>query len=315
MACYDGLISIKGLCTETTNTLFWLDDIGISLVMAAHTASGSYTTGKNLIERKIEQGWRETFNDIQFKGMNANKILNEDTVGVNSEDTLAAFTGFKGMSFELYEGCSLARFYISKITLSVVTGGATSIKLTQGTTVTTIYTGTPTDNTEVEVILNQYVDDFSVTVDGTSIAVLSGSISSECCNGSKYYTATSTGTAGQNYGLQVEMQVRCDKDRHTCKFVDKIASAARYKIGGLIWKEVRDSNAFNDLLNIKKADAITMAAWMDSSFNLLKYDPAAETTYQPKGMYQQEMKNLNIPVPKCKCCLECAGDSYRISLP
>lgn len=315
MACYDDLISIKGLCEESTNTLFWLDDIGISLNMLANTASDSFTTGKVLFNRKIEQGWRDVFNDIQFKGVNANKILNEDTVGDNSEDTLAAFTGFKGMSFELYDGCGLARFYVSKITLSVVTGGATSIKLTQGSTVETIYTGTPTNNSEVEVTLNRYVDDFSITVDGTSITVLSGDISTDCCDGSKYYTVASTGTAGQNYGLVVEMQVRCDKDRHTCKFVDKIADAARYKIGGLIWKEVKDSNAFNDLLNIKKADAVMMMAWMDSTYNLLKYDPSTDVTYSPKGMYQQAMKNLNIPVPKCKCCLECTGDSYRISLP
>lgn len=321
MACYDGLISIKGLCQEDDNVLYYLDDIGISLQMAAKVVDPNYGTGKRLIEAKIEQGWKEVFKDIQYKGMNANKILNDDIVGVNSTDSVAANASYRGMTFTLDKSCKLARFYISKVVLSVANGGSTSVRLTEGTTNTTIYTGTPNDNTETEIVLNQYVSDFTISADNTNIEVLSGSTVTDeyyrtggCCE-TEYYTVVSTDTAGQSYGLTVYLQVRCDKDRHSCKFVDKIASAARYKIAALIWDTARNSNAFNDLLNIKKSEAVVNLAWLDSTYNLLKYDPSADATYSPKGMYQKELALLNLPVPKCGCCLECVNEKMVISLP
>lgn len=321
MACYDGLISIKGLCQEDDNVLYYLDDIGISLVMAANIVDPNYGTGKRLIEAKIEQGWKEVLKDIQYNGMNANKILNDDIVGVNTTDALTANASFRGMSFALDTSCKLARFYISKVVLSVSGGGATTVRLTEGTTNTTIYTGTPADDSETEIVLNQYVGNFTISADNTNIEVLSGSTITDeysrtgCCTGTEYYTVTSTDTAGQNYGITVYLQVRCDKDRHSCKFVDKIASAARYKIAALIWDTARNSNAFNDLLNIKKSEAVVNLAWLDSTYNLLKYDPSADASYKPQGMYQKELKLLNLPVPKCRCCLDCVNEKMNISLP
>lgn len=309
MACYDGLISIRGLCGQD-NALKYLDELGISLKFAADAADVSYKNGKDLINTLIEEGWKDTFNDIQIKGMNANKILNEVEIGENSTEELSASSGFHGFSVSLDENCNLTRFYISKIELKVKTGGSTSVKLIQGNDSEVIWSGTPEDESTTEIILNEYVDDFTVQVNTTNVEVYSGTTTFDnCCH--QYFTVSGS----ENYGLTVHLQVRCDKDKYLCKFADKIAPAAYYNIGAKFYKAVKDTTRFNDLIEYKKESVVTMLAWLHSDYNLLAFDPATTVTYSPKGMYQKELAKLNIPLPKCKCCLEYQGDSYTMNIP
>lgn len=316
--CYEGIISIRGLC-ESDTAKYYLDDYGISLLTAAKSADEKFQTGKKLIESKINQAWRQGFNDIQFNGLDANKILNEVEVGKVSENELTDVTGFNGVSHKLDKCCKLSRFYLYKFSVPFKTGGATSIKINQNGTETTLYTGTPADDDIVEIVVNDFVEDgFKILVDLTNVTVYSGTLHIINTHPSALkFSVTSTDTAlpGQNFGIVSELQVRCDKYKYLCKFTDNIAPAVVYKAAAMFWKEIKDSNRFNDLLNIKKDVAVAEMAWLDSSYNLLQYDPGVEKTYAPKGMYQKELAKLNLPFPSCACCMECNQDRYQMVLP
>lgn len=319
--CYENIISIRGLCSTDT-AKYYLDDYGISLFMAANTADEKFTSGKKLIETIINQGWQQTFTDLKIKGLDANKILNEATVGKVTETELTGVTGFKGQKYTLNKYCKLSRFYVYKIAVNFKTGGATSIKTNQSGVEKTIYTGTVAADDIVEVTVNEYMlDGFKILVDTTEATVYSGTnYIKNCTENMVQFTVESTdGTLkGQNFGIAAEVQVRCDTTNHLCKFADLIArEAAIYKISALFWNISNDSNRLNDYLIIKKEDAIAKMAWLDSSYNLLQYDPAAEKTYAPKGMYQKGLLKFGevIPVPNCPCCLECRQDRYQMVLP
>lgn len=317
MNCFEGKISIRGLCDED-EAMFYLDDIGIGLYMASKISDEKYISGKNLIKKKIEQAWNDTLNDIDIKGFKFNKTLSDVEVGLNSENTLDV-VGFKGQSYTKDKLCNLTKFYINTISINLDSGGASTVKIIENGIEEVLFDGILLDGINL-ITVNRKFDNFQILYDTTNVVPYSGSNyindSSDCgCGGRRFFNVVGVDSTSQSYGLIVELQVRCDLEKYLCKFIDKIASAVRYKAGALIWKEVFDSNRFNDLVNLKREDAITQMAWMDSNFNLLKFDPATETNYQPKGMYQQELKKVNIPLPKCNCCMECSGDKYLISLP
>lgn len=314
--CYEGLISIRGLCAQDS-AKYYLDDIGISLLTAAHTADEKYGTGKKLIETKIKQAWEDAFNDIQFKGLQANKTLNDLEIGTLTDNGLPTFSGFRGLKFKLDKSCKLSRFYLYKVTMAVKVGGVTSVIIRQNGTDKELYSGTLGNDEQVDIVVNQYVEDsFQILANNENVQVYSGTATTQCsCNDHKYFTVTGSDDTTEAYGITCEIQVRCDKTKYLCKYADKIASAVRYKAAALIWQEIDESNRFNDLLTIKQEDATTKMAWLDSTYNLLKYDPNVESTYTPKGMYQKELEKLNIPIPKCPCCLECASDGYTMVLP
>ncbi len=317
--CYDGIISIRGLCSGDTAKYF-LDDYGISLLLAANAADEKFKNGKKLIESKIDQAWKQVFRDIQFKGLDANKILNDVEVGKVSDEELTGVTGFKGVKFTLKKGCKLSRHYLYKVSVSVHTGGSsTVIKLVQNGEDSVLYTGVPDSGDTVEIVVNDWVEDtFKILVDTTNISVYSGTtyVTNTHPEALKFTVeSTDTSLPGQNFGIVADMQVRCDKYKYLCKFTDVIAQAVVYKAAAMFWKEISDTNRFNDLIEIKKDKAVPEMAWLDSTYNLLQYDPAVEITYAPKGMYQKELEKINIPLPSCACCLECNQDRYQMVLP
>lgn len=316
--CYDGIISIRGLCS-TENAKIYLDEYGISLFTAASAADEKYATGRRLIEAKIKQAWEQVYRDVQFAGLEVNKILNEVIVGKVGDNELTGVTGFKGQKYTLNKYCKLSRFYLYKVSVAFKTGGATSVKLVQNGVDTVIYTGTPANDDTVEIVVNDFVEDgFKIMVDTTDATVYSGTnhITNLHFEALKFSVESTDGTLkGQNFGIVAELQVRCSKDNYLCRFNDLLAPAAAYKAAAMFWKEIKDSNRFNDLLEIKKDDAVAEMAWLDSSYNLLQYDPAVDRTYAPKGMYQKELDKINIPVPACSCCLECNKDRYEMVLP
>lgn len=314
--CYENIISIRGLCQQD-NAMYYLDDIGISLLMAAKTADEKYGTGKKLIEAKIKQAWRDAFNDITFHGLEANKVLNDVTAGSISVASVAPFDAFRGVKFTMDKDCILSRFFLHKVTLSVKIGGATKIVLRDSGIEYEIYNGTIGNDEIIEVVTNRYMSDsFQILADNKEIEVYSSLPNITCnCRDRLHFTINGTSYTSELYGITADIQVRCDKDKYLCKFVDKIGQAVLYKAAALIWKDVNDSSRLNDYLVIKKEDAIAEMAWLDSTYNLLKYDPAVENNYTPKGMYQKELEKLNIPVPKCPCCMECKSDGYTMVLP
>ena len=302
MNCIKDSISIRGLCSNDT-AKYYLDDIGISLLSASKIADERYGSGRKMIETKINQAWEMAFNDITFDGFISNKILLDSDVGDVSDNTVS-IVGTNNLKLSLSDKCKpLSRIFINKIIVNVASGGTTIIKLNGSE----MYNATTLDNDIITISINDYIPDNSIiSIGGDFIpySVINDS-------GSNLFSINNS----ELFGITIQLQIRCDNREYLCRFADKIAVAVQYKASALIWKEVMDSNRFNDFLSIKKDVAVAQMAWLDSDYNLLKYDPATESTYSPKGMYQKELKKLNIPVPNCPCCMECGGDRYTMVLP
>lgn len=310
MACTDNIVSIRGLCDDTP-ALYYLDDIGIGLTTVAKSTDEKYANGKQLVRRMIELAWDDVYQDILIDGFQANKVLNADTVGVYTTDTEAG-TGYKGLTFTLQNNdCQLLRFYLASVTLKVATGGHTIIQVISDGVTTQLYNGTPGNDVIITKYFNDWVaDGFQVQVLMDNITVYTSTATTTDCDcESSYYSYT-----GDTSGLQIAMQVRCDKEEYLCQFVRQIGKAVLYKAGARIWKEIKDSNRFNDLVNVKKEDAVVQMCWLDSTYNLLKYDPNFEAKHYAKGMYQLELEKIKIPVPDCLCCLECEENNQYVTV-
>lgn len=303
--CYDNLIGIRGLCDEDT-AMYYLDDYDMSLLIASKVVDERYITGRKLIQSKINQAWKTVFSEFQFIGFKTNTIIEELLFKYDAE------SGSDGNSATLSMSDTnvLASLFVEKITLKVKKGGTTNIILNENGAETLLFSGEVNDDTDVVVDLRRYVSDsFSVSYDNTEIEVYSGVISSYCCrkeiiNNNKY-----------SNGFEIALQLRCNLEKYLCKYVDLLAIAVVYKALALIWNEVYNSNRLNNVVNLKREDAITKMAFYDSTFNLLKYDIQASVNYNPKGMYQMEIERLSIPAPRCNKCLNHKSDKYITSIP
>jgi len=312
MKCWDNIIGIRGLC-ENEEYKYYLDDYGIGLKQLSKTADDKFISGKKLFKTKLNQAWESVFKDFKFNGFKSNKILNTISVGNFTENELQ-FIGFKGIKFTLLK-CELTSFYLNKIYLYVKQGGTTIVKIKVNGVETELFNGTVGNDEVLELSVRDYISsDFEILVDGTNISVYDGTTSYNCDCNLIYFNVS----GGLNYGLKVDLQVRCNPYDYLCNYVDLLAEAVIYKLSALLWKEALDSNRFNDFLNIKlgesNSNAITQLAWLDNTYNLLKYD-INSTNNKQKGMYQFELEKISIPTPDCKCCLDCEGSSYRIVLP
>lgn len=313
MKCYDDLIGVRGLCDDKVYK-YYLDDYGIGLKQLTKTSDDKFISGKKLFETKIEQAWTSVFSDVQINGLKSNKILSTSIIGKITNDEFA-FTGLQGIEFNALE-CELTSFYLKRIKLYIKQGGETQIVIRVDGVDTVIYDDVVASDSVILLNYNDYIkSDFSILVLGDNITVYDGTTSYTCDCKRNYYTVSPT----KNYGLVVDLQVRCNPYEYLCNYVDLLAIPAIYKLMALLWKESLDSNRFNDFLNIKlgenKENAITNLAWLDNTYNLLKYDIQATKFNTEKGMYQIELEKVNIPIPDCPCCLECNGTHYKLSIP
>ena len=80
MDCTKNIIGYKD-CNKAFR--YYLDDYGISLNSASKVNDDKFTNAKAMLDTIISQSWKETFNDITFDGMQANKILNDVTYGMS----------------------------------------------------------------------------------------------------------------------------------------------------------------------------------------------------------------------------------------
>jgi hypothetical protein len=297
MNCCKNLIGIKNLC-ESEETLYYLDDIGISLKTVAKGTDERYTNAKAMVERVLELAWDEVFDDALVGGKTLTNILFDDVSGYFNTDLVAVTTHTD--SFEIQKRCKLAEATVGCFVLQGE-GIATVQYFVDGELIK--------EWEDFEFDGKHYFEVQSsglkheIVIDGTVDLYEVDNVPNAYINNALTYTT-------------FEFYVKCNPKVHLCKFAKTLAKAALYKAGAMMWKQLREGNRWNELIEIKREDAVAQMAWLDSTYNLLKYDPAQTETYKPKGMYQNEIKKINIPEPKyCACCLKCEGDSIVIALP
>lgn len=316
MNCYDNLISIRGLC-EPEQARFYLDDYGMSLRSISKIADERFVTGKRLVSTIIERAWRDVLRDIRFDGFKSNLTLTDSLVGVVG--TSGYSNGLQGILFTLDKSCTLGRFFVSSIFIHVKTGGSLVLTLIEGASTTTLYNDAVSNETIYEIRVGRFVSDsFSLMIDTTNCEVYRSSLSDDSC-GCDHYAVSST-EGGNGFGIQFQLQVRCDIEKHLCKFVDVIATAVIYKSLALLWHEAALSTRLNDFLTLgKKEEAYKWIGYYDSSLNVFKYDEnkafVGGTVKVAQGQYQLELEKIKLPVPKCRCCMECDGNNYSITIP
>jgi len=307
MSCTTNIIGYRDCNREFK---YYLDDYGISLNSASKVNDDKFVNAKNMLDTLITQSWSETFNDITFDGMQANKILNDVSYGFM--DASGTFTGTKTVTWTKDPYCELGAFYLSQLKVYVDTGDATTIQLIQGSVTTELYNDTPTDDSIIEVNINDFVaDTFSIRV------ITSGTIStcianSECrCEDMIYFTESGDYS---DYPFALTFQVRCNKDVHLCKYVDLISPIVIAKILGKYWFKVYTTDVFSNYVNSETDKAISMMVYYDSDYRSIV---DSEGIGKASGQYQLLLSKLNIPKPTCKCCMECitSGWTYQGQKP
>lgn len=303
MDCTTNIIGFKN-CGYVSK--FYLDDYGISLNSASKVNDDKFANAKEMLNKIIAQSWQETFQDVSFDGFKANKILSDVTFGKNDETTF--FTGTNTTTFTLDDDCNLGSFYLSQLNVSIKKGGNTQIILVKGTTETVLYNDDTTDNTIIELAINNFVSNiFSIKVvtDG-EIWHNSSDLDCECRS---FFSVTDN-----KYPFTLTFQVRCNVNVHLCKYVDLLAPVVIAKILGKFWFKVYTTDLFSNYVNSEKEKAISMMVYYDSEFLLIT---PTDRQIKEQGQYQILLKKLNIPMPSCKCCMECksTGWSYVSQKP
>ena len=316
MNCYDNIIGIKGLC-DTQTYRYYLDDYGFSLLGLSKISDEKQKTGKALFDNIISKAWRAVIDDIEFSGLDVNKILSEATVGTVENTALPPVAGLNGVTFTLDKHCNLARFYISEIRVNVKVGSATpfDVVIEQAGVQQVVFSGVVGDDKVVYIPINDFIlDNFKVLVDTTNIQVNSGSTASSCACSSMFDVSSSNNN--NNFGIEVDLQVRCDKQKHICKFIDLVAPLVIQKAMAMVYFDMMTTNRINDFVSQKKIEnAAEMVAFYDSDMNPLKYAVQGVGKSPALGQYQLALAKLKIPAPKCRCCVECVGNSVVVSIP
>ena len=300
MDCTKNIIGYKD-CNKAFR--YYLDDYGISLNSASKVNDDKFTNAKAMLDTIISQSWKETFNDITFDGMQANKILNDVTYGMS--ESVNEFTGTKTVTLTKDDDCELGEFYLSSLTFYVKTGGETTVQLIQGTTTTELYSDTPSDGDAVTININSFVSDvfkLRIITEGESYK---NKASNECrCEGVQWYTYSDD---YNDYPFVFPFQVRCSKEVHLCKYVDLIAPIVINKILGKYWFKVYTTDVFSNYVNSSADKVIPLMVYYDSDYRSIV---DSEGQGKAEGQYQILLNKLNIPKPTCKCCMECKTSGW-----
>lgn len=298
MNCCNNLIGLRNLCSEDGKTLHYLDDVGISLKTIAQGVDDRHVNAKALFERCVHLAWEDVFNDLSINGSAIDGVLYDGVSGYVSE-TIENVTNHSE-TFEIQRRCKLAKANIGCFVL-------------EGTgTATITYTVDGVEVKEWENFEFEGKHYFEVQSEGLNHEIsIVGDVD--------LYKADNVANLYANNGLTystLEYYIQCDPKVYLCKYSKLLSKAALYKCAAIIWKQIKEGSRWNEFIEIKKEDAVEQMAWLDSTYNLLRYDPAVNDQYKPKGMYQLELEKIKIPEPKnCPCCMKCKGDRIVISLP
>lgn len=315
MNCFENIVGIKNC--NSTQYEYWLDGYGLSLKQLEAIADESAISGKQLFKDISEQAYLSLFNDITFKGFNANKILQEINL---KADTCTEYGNFgierpsniKEIEFNCYNrDCELINFYLNSIKLHVKQGGNTTISIKYNGVTQVLFSGVVDSdaivNIEIPSVQGFLSSTFSILVDLTNISVCSGNFNSDCSACGVFYTKSSE----INYGFEVDMRVQCDKSIWICKHKDLLVQAYIYKILGLYWHRRYLSD------RVKESDRNYEVANMNFYDSIYNAVVPKESSPSGKGMYQLELEKANKAIlpPKCRCCIECESNiNYKISI-
>ena len=315
MNCFENIVGIKNC--NSTQYEYWLDGYGLSLKQLEAIADESAISGKQLFKDISEQAYLSLFNDITFKGFNANKILQEINL---KADTCTEYGNFgierpsniKEIEFNCYNrDCELINFYLNSIKLHVKQGGNTTISIKYSGVTQVLFNGSVDSDTTVNIEIPStqgFVSStFSILVDLTNISVCSGNFNSDCSVCGVFYTKSSE----INYGFEIDMRVQCDKSIWICKHKDILVQAYIYKILGLYWHRKYLSD------RVKESDRNYEVANMNFYDSIYNAVVPKESSPSGKGMYQLELEKANKAIlpPKCRCCIECESNiNYKISI-
>lgn len=283
---------------------YYLDDYGFSLLKASNIAGSAFESGKDLVNKLINQSISDVVRSIRFDGFSADKMLNDVVFGNLQTDT---YTGTKSITFTLDKACKLGTFYLANIEFQAKTAGHVKVELN----------GTPLFDDDVEaetsytVEYNNNVSDI-FTIKITTDAELYQYISTSTCGCGErtHYSATSS-EGNSNAFVQTTFQIRCDISKHLCKFWDKLIHAVIYRTLGKIYFQAYTTDAFNNWINSSAEKTLSLMMYYDSEYmSILDTEGKNAKNF---GQYQLEMDLLSktLPKPTCKCCLDCKDTGWR----
>lgn len=307
MECFKNIIGFNGLCEDDNTYTYLLDDIGIGLLDASKIADSKFLNGKDLLERKINQAWRDIISSFEFKGFMYKEILCTASVDAGlSDKILQNGVGTINIKKERYRNTSTIIPTIS------VSGDVIKITISDGQTTEEFEN---INNTNIYPKGNYYKSNITVTIEYNTLENVSRINSGNCCAGHNLCNYKFTSDNNTSYGLSIIVHEMCDIEAYLCRYADMIGEAVLYRAGALILKELMDNNRINDFKIMKSENLMLNMAYMDSSLNLFNIEEGKKSNED--GMVQVILNRLKhkIPAPDDKFCVECNKSIYIHSLP
>lgn len=311
-SCFSDLIGVRGMC-EDINPILYLDDIGVGLELASKLADSKFKgTGRELVDRKIQQAWREAFKDLSIDGFQFKKIACEKTFEGNGHSTVV-LDGSGKITISKYQKL-LTSIQFKSVHFSGI--GEYSLTISDGDDTFT-YVGSAKNISIPNKFFGQKIS-IEIMFENANVSPLTGNCC-EPCSGSGCNFSIS---ASKDFGLSFVIQEICDYESYLCRYAEMIAEAVVYKAGALILTEAINTQRINDSSIVNEKDLWTRIAYLDSSLNLFQFEnqviQSSTSTIEVKpGRYQFEIERISkqIPKPKDPYCISCDAGFYAISLP
>lgn len=306
--CIEHMVGMKGIC-DNNDAMYLVDDMGLSIKIAAGTSDIRYQNGKELFERKRKQAWQSVLQDVEFRGFKNDQILK--SFKIEASETEEVTGGTKNIVFEISDNCELSGIFISYLLIDSVSEGQTTITINGDSYTINVVAGINKLN-----VNTLYSDLITISSDLDNITVNSGK-GIVTFNGS----TNCAQSIGETYGLTIVGDKRCDISQYLCRFPDKVGKALLYKTAALMYKELMLTTALSEILFVKdKSTIMTELASLDSDENLYQFEDkiaVSDTIKVARGKYQKQIDYLNrvLPKPKCGCCLQAVKSQYLISIP
>ena len=255
MECLNNVVGIRCLNTSSFSGLFIEDLEGINIKRASQIADSSYTSGLDLLNKKLLFSQKAIVNDIQAAFLpyfRINTLIDELTIGVFKNTFLSQSANARGIKFKT-RNSRLMRIRIKTISIEIQEADYTSnVSILDGNEQTDFqFTTDSNGKAFIQVEFLSKTNEVFVVIEDVTVTPKSTDIKTGC---SCYTKSTEfligwgwngSGTTTSSFGLSVVAASECDNEQLICLLSSKLGFALLYKTGFEIVKEWIASDRLN----------------------------------------------------------------------
>ncbi len=330
MECFDNLVGVRGLCTETTpKSEMYIDDVGLSKADIEAFIPSQYSGVEDYFYKRSQFAYKqialEVHNKFKHKYLN-HTLVDSHRLGYFNKD-LATYLGdnFRGINMEFIQSNGFFSFTISQIDLFLAYTGDIDVVIYDLLENKLLHTETiacTSGKISTAYIHKQFTSpkkptNIFIGYDATGINAYNTSIKSGLCCGktscdNSYMTAqgvevdgsfieANLTTLNHTAGVSLVYSVECDNLSWICSHAKSLSIPAAYKIAEIITSDAAINNGGERATNS----------------HTINKDELERRLNFFRNQYNEKMENLlsNMQLPNNKC-FQCNSPSRTvIALP